>query len=414
MFSFKNIYKCYLACRKHKRNSNNQLEFEKDLISNLWQLKYDLDNKEYKISKSIYFLTSSPKLREVFASSFRDRIVHHILVRELEKYYEPKFIHDVYNNRKGKGIHQATKRARKFMHSVGDDGYYLQLDIKGFFYNIDKNILFMKIFNDLSPSVGEAEAITSEDIGTGALAPDNIKKILWLSNKIIYHDYTKNYIFYGDKSNLELLPPHKTLFKIPKSKGLPIGNLTSQFFANIYMNEFDNWIKRKLKIKYYIRYVDDFVLFGKNLEVKSGAEAPVPISSEVMASASPKANLIEVKKEIEIYLFNNLGLELRGDSKLQKFNQGLDFLGYVIRPNYILVRKRVINNYKVKKARYLNEYERQKGKMSLVEIKEFLSVQSSFVGHIKHANSYNLKQKVGQFDDEKYINLILGEWSTQR
>ncbi len=443
MFSFENIYKCYLACRKHKRNSNNQLEFEKDLILNLWQLKYDLDNKEYKISKSICFLTSSPKLREVFASSFRDRIVHHILVRELEKYYEPKFIHDVYNNRKGKGIHQATKRCQKFMHSVGDDGYYLQLDIKGFFYNIDKNILFMKIFNDLSkideaeaivskskgygalaPAIGEAKAVTSEkQVGNGALAPSNIKKILWLSNKIIYHNYTKNYIFQGDKSNLELLPPHKTLFKIPKSKGLPIGNLTSQFFANIYMNEFDNWIKRKLKVKYYIRYVDDFVLFAKSLDTTASASSYIDgakksttcprKSLDTTASASSVIKLQEYKREIEIYL-STLGLELRRDSKLQRFNQGLDFLGYVIRPNYILVRKRVVNNYKVKKARYLNEYERQKGKMSLVEIKEFLSVQSSFVGHIKHANSYNLKQKVGQFDDKKYINLICGSWSTQR
>ena len=130
------------------------------------------------------------------------------------------------------------------------------------------------------------------------------------------------------------------------------------------------------------------------------------------ASASSVIKLQEYKKEIEIYLSSNLGLELRGDSKLQRFNQGLDFLGYIIRPNYTLVRKRVINNYKVKKARYLNEYERQKGKMSLVEIKEFLSVQASFVGHIKHANSFKLNKKVGQFDDEKYINLILGEWST--
>lgn len=377
MFDFKNIYKCYLECRKNKRNSSNQLEFESNLMTNLWQLKYDLDSREYKIGNSICFLRNSPKLREVFASNFRDRVVHHILVRELEKYYEPKFIHDIYNNRKGKGIHQATKRSQKFMHIVGDNGYYLQLDIKGFFYNIDKNILFMKIFNDLSK------------MGTTVLSTEKIKNILWLSNKIIYHNYTKNYIFQGDKSNLELLPPHKTLFKIPKSKGLPIGNLTSQFFANIYMNDFDNWIKRVLKVKYYLRYVDDFVLFHKD-----------------------RYKLLEYKEEIEIYL-DTLGFKLRQDSKLQKFNKGLDFLGYIIRPNYILVRRRVVNKYKFKKAKYLDEYERQKGKMSLVEIKQFLSLQSSFVGHIKHANSYNLKQKIGEFDDEKYINLICSSWSTQ-
>jgi len=414
MFSFKNIYNCYLACRKHKRNSANQLAFESDLIANLWQLKYDLEDKSYAIGKSICFLTASPKLREVFASSFRDRVVHHILVRELEKYYEPKFIHDVYNNRKGKGIHQATKGSQRFMHCVGDEGYYLQLDIKGFFYSIDKNILFMKIFNDLSynnPKKFGSDALASPfdeatpkgihfnkaivsdalcKISNKATVSDTLQNILWLSNKIIYHNYTKNYHFQGDKSNLLRLPPHKTLFKIPKSKGLPIGNLTSQFFANIYMNAFDNWIKRKLKVKYYLRYVDDFVLFHKD-----------------------KNTLKFYKKEIEKYIYT-LGLSLRADSKLQRFTQGLDFLGYIIRPNYVLVRKRVVNNYKVKKARYLNEYERQKGTMSLEEIKNFLAVQASFVGHSKHANSYNLTQKIGELNDEKTINLMFTHWRTQR
>ena len=118
--------------------------------------------------------------------------------------------------------------------------------------------------------------------------------------------------------------------------------------------------------------MDDFVLFHKS-----------------------KERLIECKKAIELYLKQNLALELREDSKLQKFNQGLDFLGYIIRPDYILVRKRVVNNYKCKKAKYLQSYEKKRGKMNLEEIKKFLSVQASFVGHASHANSYNLIQKVG-------------------
>ncbi|MDO8455146.1 MAG: RNA-directed DNA polymerase, partial [Sulfurimonas sp.] len=203
------------------------------------------------------------------------------------------------------------------------------------------------------------------------------KEILYLANKIIYHDPTKNYIFKGDKAKLELLPPHKTLFKIPKHKGLPIGNLTSQFFANVYMSDFDNYVKRVLKVKHYIRYVDDFVLFD-----------------------SSKERLLMLKNEIEHYLKQNLGLSLREDSKLNKHAMGLDFLGYVIRENYVLTRNRVVKNYKYKKAKYLESYENQKGKMSLEEIKEFLSVQASFVGHIKHANSYNLMQKVGVINEK--------------
>jgi hypothetical protein len=110
-------------------------------------------------------------------------------------------------------------------------------------------------------------------------------------------------------------------------------------------------------------------------------------------------------------LREHLFLELRADTKLKKHHNGLDFLGYIIRPNYILTRKRVVNNYKYRKAKYLEEYEKQKGNMKLEEIKIFLSLQASFVSHIKHANSFKLNKKVGQIDDEKYINLILGEWN---
>jgi len=360
MFSFQNIYQNYLQCRKNKRNTINQLEFEAYLLDNLWELERDLASKSYKIGRSLCFLTSSPKLREIFAAEFRDRIVHHILVRKLEPFYEKRFISDVYNNRKNRGIHLATKKAQSYMNATGK-GYYLQLDIKGFFYNLDKNILFMKIFNDidrLEPTI------------------PNKKEILWLSNKIIYHDPTRNYVFKGDQSKLALLPEHKTLFKIPKSKGLPIGNLTSQFFANVYMNDFDNFIKRKLKVKHYLRYVDDFVLFDTS-----------------------KERLNHLYKEIEFYLWYELGLKLRADTKLRKHSDGLDFLGYIIRENYMLTRKRVVHNYRYKKAKYLDKYEAQKGKMSLEEIKEFLSLQASFVSHIKHSNSFNLMKKTGVLDE---------------
>lgn len=126
------------------------------------------------------------------------------------------------------------------------------------------------------------------------------------------------------------------------------------------MNEFDNYLKRVLKVKHYIRYVDDFVLFDNS-----------------------KERLLELKKEIQHYLLQHLGLSLREDSKLSKHSVGLDFLGYVIRENYVLTRNRVVKNYKYKKAKYLESYEEQKGKMSLEEIKQFLSVQASFVGHVK-------------------------------
>ena len=129
--------------------------------------------------------------------------------------------------------------------------------------------------------------------------------------------------------------------------------------------------------RYHKYSVDDFVVFDVS-----------------------KQKLQELKVEISKYLKNELGLELRADTKLKRHSEGLDFLGYVIRENYLLTRRRVVNNYKYKKAKYLDSYERQKGTMGLEEIKKFLSVQASFAGHIKHANSYNLMKKVGVINEK--------------
>lgn len=360
MFSFQALYEAYLKCRKRKRKTANAIKFEQNLIENLCDLETSLRDRSYELSRSIAFLSNSPKLREIFAADFRDRVVHHLLVPHLVKVFEPKFIHDVYNNREGKGIHGAVKRAKQFANR-DREGYYLQLDIKSFFYSINKDILYEKIYKE----------IKNEDM-------------LWLTKSIIYHDVTESYHFKGNKKKLDLLPTHKTLFKTDSNKGLPIGNLTSQFFANVYMNEFDNYIKRILKVKSYIRYVDDFVLFH-----------------------SDKNQLLLWKQKIENYLYDYLELKLRDDYKLKKVREGLDFLGYIIRPDYVLIRKRVVNNYKYKKAIFLDSYEKSEGYMSLEEIKNFLSVQASFLGHIKHANSYNLKTKIGEIDEKKYIDTIV-------
>jgi len=358
MFTFKIIYEAYKNCRKNKRNTINALQFEASLVDNLCSLETSLNDQTYLPSRSVCFLTTSPKLREVFAADFRDRVVHHIITPLLEQIYEPKFIHDSYSNRKGKGIHAASKRARHFMRS---SQYYLQLDIKSFFYSIDKQILFEKLRTEIISSYSKVKNTTVQ-----------MHELLRLVYVTIFQDVTKDVIIKGDKKVFENVPAHKTLFKVPKTKGLPIGNLTSQFFANAYMNDFDNFVKRELKVKRYLRYVDDFVLFGDT-----------------------KEELMRQYDEIVVYLKEHLGLSLRDKYILRDNRTGLDFLGYIIRPDYVLVRKRVVNNYKYKKARYLAEYENQRGKMSLVEIKQFLSVQASFAGHTKHANSYNLNQHIG-------------------
>ena len=172
-------------------------------------------------------------------------------------------------------------------------------------------------------------------------------EMLWLVHKTIYHDVTKEAVMRGSKEGFSLLPAHKTLFKVPKSKGLPIGNLTSQFFANVYMNGFDHYVKRRLKCKRYLRYVDDFVLFSDS-----------------------NAELLMWHKEIVSYLDKELALQLRAPTILRSNSEGLDFLGYVIRPYYTLSRRRVVNNFKCKKARFYSAYEAQKGKIGRASCRE--------------------------------------------
>lgn len=351
-----------MRCRKRKRNTMNALHYEVNLIENLCNLETSLNQGTYKPKRSVCFLTTSPKLREVFAADFSDRVVHHIVVPILEQIWEPCFIHDSYSNRKGRGIHHASKRAEHFMKG---SRYYLQLDVKSFFYSINKQILWEKLKSKIIKEYAHVKGTQIQ-----------MHEMLTLLHSIVWQDVTKDVIIKGDKRSFAQIPSHKTLFKIAKHKGLPIGNLTSQFFANVYMNDFDNFVKRKLKVKRYLRYVDDFVLF-----------------------ADTKAELMEQYEQIVKYLDEELELRLREKYILRANKEGLDFLGYVVRPHYTLVRRRVVHNYKQKKAQYLQKYELLEGTMELSEIKAFLSVKASFEGHAKHANSYNLLNKVGQLDE---------------
>lgn len=362
MFKYEEIYDAYIRCRKSKRNTVNALSFEVDLIENICDLETCLNNRTYRPSRSVCFVTSSPKLREVFAADFRDRVLHHLVVPVLEEIFEPLFIHDSYSARKDKGIHRALSRAQKFSKA---SKYYLQLDVKNFFYSIDKKILFALLNTQIIRFYKRKCLKTS-------ISQD---EMLWLLHSIIFNDVCDNAILKDAKAT-NMMPSHKTLFKIDKRKGLPIGNLTSQFFANVYLNGLDNFCKRELKSKRYLRYVDDFVLFGDS-----------------------KAELIDYKYNIEAYLQDVLGLSLRQSFRLRDVDMGLDFLGYVIRPFYILVRQRVVNNFKMKKATYLTGYENAQGKMSLADINAFLAKKASFHGHAMHANSFNLLAKVGGLKD---------------
>jgi len=344
LFSFENIYRNYLNCRRNKRNTANALRFEFNAAANLLTLERELNSKQYHPSRSILFCTTKPKVREIFAADFRDRIVHHILVEQLEKIFEPIFIHDSYACRMEKGTHAAVKRLQKFTRQATKNGkvraYFLQLDIKDFFPSINKEILFQLIAHKVQD-------------------PD----VLWLTRVVLFWDCTKSHVVRGDVSMLKRVPAHKSLFGKNNECGLPIGNLTSQFFANVYLNELDQVVKHNLKARHYLRYVDDFVVVHTDPE-----------------------QLARWRDEIEAFVSARLNLKLHPvRRKLLLISNGIDFLGYIIRPGYILVRRRVLNNLKAKLRAFTH---------GVIDTRAVKDTIASYLGHFKHANCFRLKAKL--------------------
>lgn len=352
IFTIKNIYKAYNDCLKHKKNTTNALKFELNREKNLHSLLKDLQNRTYKISRHICFVVTVPTAREIFAADFRDRIIHHVLYNEIRDLFESNFIEESYANRLGKGTHMAVRKLRYHIARGGKDGrrlYYLKMDIKGFFRNIDKNILYEEVSKNIKRS--NREKWWKEEI-------------LWITKIIIFHNPTSNYVFKGANNTRGIVPKHKSLFYGDRNKGLPIGNLTSQFFANIYLDKLDHYIKEKLKFYRYLRYVDDFIILNED-----------------------KERLEEAIEKINLFLEQKLNLKLAPDKiYLRQVNHGIDFLGYYIKPTHTLVRRKVVRRFKDKIYKNRNKDD---GFYSI----KFLPVIRSYLGHFEHAHSYNLRRK---------------------
>ena len=307
LFSFENLHRQYLICRRNKRNTLNALRFEARQEQNLLDLQAALIDRTYVPSRSVCFFVQKPKLREIFAADFRDRVVHHVLVDYLERIWEPIFIHDSYACRKGKGVHAGVERLTRFIRQITRNGsrpaWYLQLDVHNYFMSIDKRILF----DLLAPNIADDDA-------------------LWLTKVLVFHDCTENFVIKGDAGLLEKMPPHKTLFHAPPGKGLPIGNLNSQFFANVYLNELDQFVKHRLKCRHYLRYCDDFVLLAESPE-----------------------QLMAWREQIARWLHERLRLQLNPKrQRLRPVSDGVDWLGYIVRGDYRLVRRRVVGSLRDK------------------------------------------------------------------
>lgn len=375
VFGLSALWKAYRACRKGKRNTRDTQRYETGLLDQLVSARNRLARLAWQPSRTLAFVVSSPKLREIHAAPFADRVVHHLLVNRLARIYEPVFIHDSYANRLGKGAHAAVDRLQGFMRSACGPGfdptglaeqarhtdvYALQLDIANFFNSIHRPTLFRLV-----------QARLQRAVRRQGLARDEACALQTHVRALLSADPSAGVRRKGSPRLFEQVPPHKRLGAMGKATGLPIGNLTSQFFANVYLNELDQFIKHTLKARWYVRYVDDFVLLHHD-----------------------PAQLRQWRGEIARFLAERLRLKFRDEAEPRPVSAGVDFLGYIVRPFYKLVRHRVVRHLRA----HLAEFERKHVRVNALRLppaaRDLLRARlASYLGHLRHANSFSLWQE---------------------
>lgn len=292
----------YFDCRRTKRNTNSALAFEINLEDNLFALYEELKDGTYQPGPSICFVITRPKPREVWAAQYRDRIVHWLLYNQIAERFHKRFIADSCACIPGRGTLYAVRRleakVRSHTQNWSRPGYYLKMDLANFFVSINKH----QVLQHLGRHVHEAWW-------------------LYLADQILFHDPRPGVVKHGSNALFSKIPGHKSLFNAPRDTGLPIGNLSSQFFANVLLDALDQYVKQTLKVKHYIRYVDDFVILGESTQ-----------------------QLTEIRRNIETWLPANLDLRINpAKTILQPIDRGIDFAGQVIKPWHTRTRRRTFN-----------------------------------------------------------------------
>ncbi|MGN0919535.1 MAG: reverse transcriptase domain-containing protein [Alphaproteobacteria bacterium] len=361
------LFKAYLDCRKHKRRSMSALRFERMYEHKLIQLHKDIARRTYRTLPSRAFIVDKPVQREVFAADFRDRIVHHLVIGQLIPLFEQIFSDSSYSCRMGKGtlfgIRSVAQMMKECSNYYTQNCYVLRLDIHGFFFHIDKNILYKKII----------QLVNSRYFGA------NKSAILFMIQEILRDNPTRNCKISGSKKDWVGLPKTKSLFFSGRTKGLPIGNLTSQVFANFYMNDFDHFVTGLDKNIFYGRYVDDIVVIHPDHDY-----------------------LLQVKQMIDTYLKEELGLMLHPKKiSLQHYSKGFAFIGAYIKPGRIYPGKRLRASFYRKMQKLNEEWAQYPQKQNRRLLEKTLSSINSYFGLMKHFDAWRVKLKGWNMLDEK-------------
>lgn len=284
------VFEAYYACRRRKRHTASARAFEIGLESNLIGLFEELRDGAWTPSPASVFVVRHPKPREVWAAAFRDRIVHHLVHRAIGPLFEPAFIQDSCACIKGRGTLYAADRLERHLRSATENwskpAFTLKADIANFFGSIRQDRLFEMLARRVKDPT-----------------------MLDLCRKLVFQDVKQNAIVRSPAAELALVPTRKSLFHAAAGVGLPIGNLSSQFFANVYLDGIDQMIKRRLGMRHYVRYVDDMALVHRSPSVL------------LEAAAAIRAQMA------------GIGLALaEGKTFVAPVEHGIDFVGHVIRP----------------------------------------------------------------------------------
>ena len=255
------LYYAFQCAKKHKSTKEYVKTFESDLHNNLLKLRDEIYERTYKPQPSVCFIITEPKRREIFAANFMDRIVHHLYYNYTYDLFDKTFIEDSYSCRKGKGTHYGIHRLEKHIREESQDysktTYVLKMDIKGYFIHINRLVLLSIVNNTLDKMMHRKIA------GVKYCDYLDFNLLKYLSKEIILLNPIENCIIRSRKSEWNTLDKSKSLFYSDEFCGLPIGNLTSQLFSNVYLNALDQFMKRVLHCKHYGRYVDDIIIVDK-------------------------------------------------------------------------------------------------------------------------------------------------------
>lgn len=323
--TFDNLEIAYCKAKKGKQGNPKVLAFEENSRYNLCVLLRELREQTYTPRPLKRFVLRDPKTRVISVSDFRDRIVHHAIVNILHPIYEPLFIHDSYASRKAKGTLKALQRFDEFKRRVSKNNsrkcYVLKADVKHYFDTVDHELLITILKKKIQDT-----------------------SFVQLIQKILDNHKSKE-----------------------NKKGMPLGNWTSQFFANIYLNELDLFIKKELKAKFYIRYVDDFVILHNS-----------------------KQKLESYKTAVQDFLLQNLKLELHPNKcKIIPLNQGVNFLGFKVFYHHKTILKRNLQKLNKRLSELIADYKTKQGDINTIS-----QVLEGWSGYAKQGNTYGLRKRL--------------------